>query len=330
MVENKSGMNAPIGGYFELSDWEEGDFPHKDGILLNTGRNALELILRSLGDVKRIFLPYYSCNAVLEPIKKLQLTWEYYRINAKFEIEDDITLKDGDYIVANNYFGIKDRYIKELANKYGDSLIVDNAQGFLAKPLLGIKSFYSPRKYVGVADGGIAYIPSYTSIPFSAISGVELTSEHNSHLLIRKQLGAEAGFYEYQNNERKLENQPIRAMSDTTKSRLNHINYQNIIAKRIENYKYLHKSLKSLNQLSLPNMESFVCPMVYPIITRFDDSLRRDLHSNKIFTATYWANVRDLKDFFIESRFAMSLVAIPCDQRYNTETMQRIIDIIKK
>ena len=31
-----------IGGYFELADYEEGKgFPHKDGILLNTGRNAL-------------------------------------------------------------------------------------------------------------------------------------------------------------------------------------------------------------------------------------------------------------------------------------------------
>ena len=48
-----------IGGYFELADYEEGCvFPHQDGILLNTGRNALEYILRSIGEVKHIC---YDC-----------------------------------------------------------------------------------------------------------------------------------------------------------------------------------------------------------------------------------------------------------------------------
>ena len=35
------------------------------------------------------------------------------------------------------------------------NLIIDNAQAFFAKPLLGIDTFYSPRKFVGVSDGGI-------------------------------------------------------------------------------------------------------------------------------------------------------------------------------
>ena len=48
-----------IGGYFELADYEDGkNFPHPDSILLNTGRNALEYVLRSIGDVKGIYLPY--------------------------------------------------------------------------------------------------------------------------------------------------------------------------------------------------------------------------------------------------------------------------------
>ena len=47
-----------IGGYFELADIEQANnFPHKNGILLNTGRNALEYILSSIKDVKLIYLP---------------------------------------------------------------------------------------------------------------------------------------------------------------------------------------------------------------------------------------------------------------------------------
>ena len=50
-----------IGGYFELADYERGTgFPHNEGFLLNTGRNALEYILRSIGVINRVFLPYYT------------------------------------------------------------------------------------------------------------------------------------------------------------------------------------------------------------------------------------------------------------------------------
>ena len=45
-----------IGGYFELADVEEGVFPHQDGILLNTGRNALEYILIKYFTRKNLYL----------------------------------------------------------------------------------------------------------------------------------------------------------------------------------------------------------------------------------------------------------------------------------
>ena len=46
-----------IGGYFNLELVSHGSFPHDDGILLNTGRNAIEYILRSLGEVKHVYVP---------------------------------------------------------------------------------------------------------------------------------------------------------------------------------------------------------------------------------------------------------------------------------
>ena len=199
-----------IGGYFELADYEEGrGFPHQNGILLNTGRNALEYILRSIGEVKGIYLPYYTCEVVLEPLKKLHIPWVFYHINANFEMVEDIQPKEGEYIIANNYFGIKDACIQTLADKYGDHLIVDCAQAFFAKPIPGIKSFYSARKYVGVADGGVAY---GVDGKYSLLYDGDDSTLHNSHLHIRKEQGAEAGFKEYQLNESKLDNQPIRLM----------------------------------------------------------------------------------------------------------------------
>lgn len=316
-----------IGGYFEVADYEDGIFPHNDGILLNTGRNSLEYILRSIGEIAGVYLPYYTCGVVLEPLKKLNIPWTFYHINSRFEMDEDICPKEDEYIIANNYFGIKDEYIEVLASKFGNHLIVDCAQALFAKPLPGIKCFYSTRKFVGVADGGVAYLGSFSS-ESTIIKETEYTVGHDSHLFIRKQLGAEAGFLDYQENEKKLDNQPIRRMSNSTKNILCHINYEKIINKRKENFNYLHKALSAKNLIKLPDIETFECPMVYPFLTRIDCNLRQELINNKVFVAKYWPNVHHLNDYEMEYDLANGILPLPCDQRYGKLEMNRIIEII--
>ena len=317
-----------IGGYFELADYEQGKgFPHSDGILLNTGRNAFEYILRCIGVVKGVYLPYYTCEAVLEPLKKLHIPHSFYHINAKFEMVEDIQPKEREYIIANNYFGVKDAYIKILARNYGEYLIVDCAQALFAKPIPGIKSFYSTRKYVGVADGGVAY---GVDGKYSLLYDEDDSTLHNSHLLIRKEHGAEAGFKDYQQNETKLDNQPIRLMCRNTRDILWHIDYQKVITKRRENFAYLHEGLKEENFQQLPGIDTFAGPMVYPFVTRNDRNLRKELIDKKVFVAKYWPNVHQLGNYKIEFDLATRLVPIPIDQRYCEEDMDRIIKVLSQ
>lgn len=319
-----------IGGYFELADYEEGGvFPHQGGILLNTGRNALEYILCSIGEVKHIYLPYYTCEVVLEPIEKLHIPFTYYHINQQFEMVDAVQPEEGEYIIANNYFGIKDAYIQQLAERYGDHLIVDCAQAFFAKPILGIKCFYSIRKYVGVADGGVAYLGNLPDNKVE-VKEIEHSDEHDSHLLKRKQFGAEAGFADYQANEKKLDNQPIRWMPVNTKWILDHIDYDKVVARRRENYQYLHNAFAGKNQLHLPDFDTFVSPMVYPFMMDSDRNLRKELIDNKVFVAKYWPNVEAVKGFEVESGLATNIIPLPIDQRYGKEEMDRIIEIINQ
>lgn len=320
-------MIKAIGGYFELADREtEGNYP-VDGIRLNTSRNALEYIIRCLPNCKHVYLPLYTCEAVVEPFKRLpNVGFSFYHINNKFEIAEKINLHDGEYLIANNYFGLKDAYIAQLAQKYGNRLIVDNAQALFAPVLSGIKAAYSARKYVGVADGGFAVgVDDLDALNYE----LDDASEHDSHLLIRKEQGAEAGFKDYQQNECKLDNQPIRRMANNTQDILLHIDYQNVIAKRRENFEYLHKALGSHNQLVRPELNTFACPMVYPFIGRIDVDLRSKLIANKIFVARYWPNVTDwAKPDDLEYTLTTRLIPLPIDQRYGKEDMDRIIEII--
>lgn len=315
-----------IGGYFEIEDRGIGIFPHNSGILLNTGRNALEYILRSISNIKQIYLPYYTCEVVLEPIKKLSIPYYFYHINERLEIKEQICLADDEYIIVNNYFGIKDSYINTLQKIYGKRLIVDCAQAFFAPILLNTKMFYSTRKFVGVPDGGIAYGCDKIN---SEIYDIDNSSDRLEHLYVRKEKGAEAGFKIYQSNECKLDNQPIRRMSQSTYDILNHIDYDKIIKQRRKNYDYLDKVLSLSNQLQLPSLDSFKCPMVYPYLNDGKKDLRQTLISNKIFVARYWPNVLEwTMNDSTEYNLAMNLLPLPIDQRYDEKDMQRIIDII--
>lgn len=329
MVESNSKIK-PIGGYFELADREMTDnFPHKNGILLNTGRNALEYILRSINNIKRIYLPYFTCEVVLEPIRKLGISYNFYQINPRFEIADRIVLGEGEYIIVNNYYGIKDLYIRSLYARYGEHLIVDCAQAFFAPVVSGIKAFYSCRKFVGVADGGIAYLGNEIGADISQLE-VEPTETHSDHLIIRKEKGAEAGFRNYQANEAALDSQPIRQMSAFTKDALLHIDYDKIKQQRIRNWNILNGALVATNQIQTPLTSDFECPMVYPYMVENGLELRKKLISEKIFVAKYWPNVISYDGFEFEANLADKVVCLPLDQRYGEYDMYRIINLIKQ
>ena len=83
-------QHKSIGGYFEL-ELPQGTEYHSQAIALNTGRNALEYILRARG-YKRVYLPYYSCEVLLEPFKKLGVDYTFYHINANLETDLQVSL----------------------------------------------------------------------------------------------------------------------------------------------------------------------------------------------------------------------------------------------
>lgn len=319
-------MNKAIGGYFslEISKVQNG-YIHTQGVHLNSGRNALEYILKSIPIVQRLYIPYYTCDVVLEPINKLGIPYGYYRIDGHLELADEIKLDKDEYLLVTNYFGIKDAYIKKLAKQYGKQLIVDNAQALYAEPLEGIKTIYSPRKFVGIPDGGIAYIDNGLDI---ADMEQDVSYNRCSHLLKRLDLGAEAGYNDFRANSRQLVNQPIRRMSNLSWNLLQGIDFEEVMKRRRKNFMQLHQALSSINRLHIPETETFACPMVYPLYIS-DMTLKKRLIENKIFVATYWPNVLEwCREGMLEHELANKVIAIPIDQRYENEDMDRIINII--
>ena len=311
----------PIGGYFSLELPQREEY-HKNAIRLNTGRNCLEYILRARG-YKKVYIPFYTCDVVLEPFKKLGIPYEYYHVNIHLEIQDEIVLKTGEALLYTNYYGLKQRYTEELASKYGNSLIVDNTQAFYAKPVEGIDTFYTCRKFFGVPDGAYLYIGQLLDMELEQ----DQSYERMLSLTKRIDLSPEAGYQDFRDTSKALVGQPIKRMSKLTQRMMLGIDYESVAQRRRANYQLLHEALGKENNLELP-LEDDAVPMVYPYLVPVK-GLREKLIENKVFVARYWPSVLECTTpDDIDYLLAYQMQPLPVDQRYSKEEIKRIVEII--
>ncbi|MDD4244390.1 MAG: hypothetical protein PHG08_08805 [Bacilli bacterium] len=318
-------MDSSIGGYFELELSVREEY-HNNALRLNTGRNAFEYVLRAK-KYKKVYLPFYTCDAMLEPINKLGIDYEFYHIDQSFRpVFDFSSIRQEDVFVYNNYFGICDEQTREIAAQC-KNLIIDNSQAFYSKPIKGVDTFYSPRKFFGLPDGAYLYTDAFLDNEFEQ----DISYERCMHLLGRVDTGAERNYKSFVKNDNALKEQPIKIMSELTTKLLKGIDYKNIFIRRKENFNYLHNALKNSNQLKFINIDEIETPMVYPYLISNGNSIKMELIKNKIFIASYWPNVVEWceKEVF-EYKLSADMISIPIDQRYDTENMKYIIEKISE
>ena len=313
-------MNKAIGGYIGL-ELRQGTHYHANALPLNTGRNCFEYILKLRG-YKHVLLPYYTCEVMLEPLRKLGISYSFYAIDPGLEPATLPVLHDKEAFVYTNYYGLKQHAVEQLAKHYGPRLIVDNSQAFFAPRINGIDTFYSARKFFGVPDG--AYV--YADTPLDIELPRDESCSRMSHLLTRIDTCAESGYGDYLLHEEQLCNQPIKSMSRLTEHILCSIDYEQVRQRRITNYMVLERALYGSNKLSLDASESV--PMVYPYWTENGDTLRDELRQQRIYIAKYWKNVLDWNSPALEQSLANDLLALPVDQRYTPADIETIIPLI--
>lgn len=310
-----------IGGYFELELPQKAEF-HPNAIALNTARNCLEYVLITRR-YKKVYIPRYTCAVILEPFAKHGIEYEFYPINNRLEPQVLPDLQQSEAFLYTNYYGLKQNVVHKLVERYGDKIIIDNAQAFYAPPVQGVDTFYSPRKFFGVPDGGYLY----TTAPPLADLPRDTSWNRMQQLLQRIDESAEAGYNHFRKNSETLVNAPILRMSKLTQRILRSIDYEQAKAQRLKNYHTLHRALKSHNLLHF-ELGCDDVPMVYPFQTT-DETLRQRLINNRIFVATYWPNVLQWSpENSTENQLAKQLIPLPIDQRYYETDMQIIINTI--
>ena len=316
-----------IGGYFSLElpcqTWGE---KYPNGIKLNAGRYALEYILKAKG-YKKLWIPYYCCDTVLQPVQSLGIDYEFYHINKNLEIAEKVSVGKDEALLYVDYFGLKGTYADYgVAYDYGSNVIIDKTQAFYDIPKEGVDTFYSCRKFFGVSDG--AYL--FTDKPLDEDLPFDHSSERLRAQLDRIDLSPEEAFNEYHKSEENLDCVGIHRMSKLTQAMMNTIDYWKVACQRMRNYQYLNRYLEESNGIHL-NFTCDTVPMVYPYYCT-KAGLRNHLIKNHIYVAKYWPNVEEWtgkdKDS-VEADLAEHLIPLPIDERYGEEEMKFIIETIR-
>ena len=318
-----------IGGYFSL-ELNDGKERYADAIKLNAGRYALEYILKGR-KYSKIFLPYYICDSVLQPLKRLDIAFEFYHIDKQLEPASTLYPKDDEAVLYVNYFGLKNRYMDTFCNAFRNT-ILDNTQAFYSKP--GITNvnnathcdtFYSCRKFFGVTDG--AYL--YTNCDFIEDIPQDESFERMTFLTKRIDRSPMDGYDDFRANDKALSSVGMRRMSKLTEGIMQGIDYTGKANRRIRNFKMLDNALREINRFKW-NIAPETVPLVYPFFVEHGTELRQKLIDNQVFCARYWPNVMEWchpSDW--EYQLSENLVCLPIDQRYGKEEMQRIIKLSK-
>ncbi len=315
-------MHKEIGGYIELELKERSLF-HKNGIYINSARNGIKYAIKAF-NIKEMYVPYYTCPVVWQTIQEENCKIIPYTINEKFMPQNNFHTNS--FILYTNYFGICSKNIKELEKKY-KNLIIDNAMAFYM-PYRGILSTYSPRKFFGVADGGIVITSKKLNEKFEK----DTSYQRFSHLLKRIEKGANFGYKDFNKNDDSLISEPIKEMSNLTYKMLQNIDYNETKKKRIRNFSFLHKNLYKYNLLKI-KLEKNDVPMYYPFVSDKAPHIRQKLLESNCYTPKCWRGLLELIDkniCNIELYYHEHLIPLIIDQRYNKQDLKQIIDIIKE
>lgn len=279
-----------------------------------------------------VWLPAFLCDALAEAVPEALL--QYYPVGVSLtpQVSALGDVRDGDMFVGINYFGygVAADFI-DFAAAHPDVLFVEDCAHCLApQPAAwGDWRLFSPRKLLGVADGGVL-VAMHESRQLPQPSRAQ-TSPESQWLApmarFEDESGSQAAVWHAANQVKEA----AMTVSDTAMTRLSRVlltltDPQPLIQRRWSNFFALEADLK---HLLLPLNRPIGCaPFAFPIQLKEGqrESVLKSLHEQHLYAAVHWRELPSpVERFPVEHRLSRQLISLPCDHRYGAEDMSRII-----
>lgn len=318
------------GGYIQLDTYHGREY-YPDLLPLSTGRAALRLLIRARA-IKKLFLPALCCSSVWEACQAEGISWEFYPVDRSLHPVFHQTLEDGEWLYLVNLYGVlSDMEIKSMAASV-PRFIADYTHAFFQKPLPGIHTLYSCRKFFGVPDGAYLSLGEEPDLLSAACRALpkDCSYERMHFLLGRFEAPASDFYSEYAENNGRFSDEPPKQMSKLTHNLLRAIDYDDAKRRRTENFSFLHAQLGKYNRLPVPLVSgAYAYPFWYAGDSPSGAWLRKQLIEKKVYIPVLWPEAAALHpETAFAHQAAQNILPLPVDQRYTREDMEEILKIL--
>jgi hypothetical protein len=283
-----------------------------------------------------VWLPAYICAefARAVPVDRLR----YYPLDAELSPQVDAlqkTVRSGDIVVAVDFFGRPpSASFLGYVSSHRDILFVEDCAQALdtAAQLWGDWRLYSPRKVVGVPDGGLLVACSARANATNLTGSVR--DDVDAFELAKPQIARFEDTDETHNeiwhalNQAKEGSLSIsnRRISRLSWSLLGLLDAEGIARKRRQNFVTLAARLEAW--AFLPELNPQFVPLGFPVRLPAGARARVEdyLFKQRVFPAVHWRNLPSpAREFPDEHALAGTLLTLPCDQRYGAAEMEHVV-----
>ena len=319
-------VSRAIGGYF---GWE----PTKNATTawwsqaaaVQSGRMALRLALPTTPAT--LWLPAYFCAPVADGFEAAGWRLRRYALADDFGPDHTVQPEAGDRVLLVDYFGLCSSALDRAVTRFGkDVVIVDASMAWFSSPREGVPTAYSPRKFVGVPDGGILVTKAALA---DVLPADEAASQARTAHLVKREAGDVAGGRpDFALAEASLDaDTHPRAMSMLTRQRLACIDWSRVARRRRSNAQRLSAGLRAMGR-SETVLDEDVVPLCWPLFGVDAPAWRVALAACGIFCPAYWPGLTLPDHDVVGRRLLEATLCLPMDQRYGDEDMDYLLQSI--
>ena len=334
-------MTKIIGGFFEIESivifpkFEDKSIlknwvTNKHFGTFSSARSVILKLYRELGS-KSIWVPEIFCDIFqgYNFVKTYKLESTSFEPDINFL---DAHICNGDLVVIVDFFGTEvgsqfREYVKAKSDVFW---LQDACHNFSPTEAWSDFLLFSPRKLVGVTDGGIL-VQNNEKVP--TINFQKWNSERRKIVgstspILKKIAPRFPGLYEIHKKEEAGIDDRLKSISKFSQWQLNSIDVAKIITKRRNNFNYLYQTL---SEHLIPNLKfnPNAVPFAFPIYIENRDDIKAKLNRMKIYTPIHWINANKVKSTRQINHEKMELT-LPCDHRYSEIDMEIITNALKK
>ncbi len=326
-----------IGGMFGRADVPARPAPppflDRRSLGFANARSGLRFVVDRLGP-DRVWLPSYLCESILAALRPARAGLRFFEATPATRGDGRWIdgVRAGDVVVLIAYFGFPiDDDAARRVRQQGGIVVADACQALLTSPPGDDVDFivYSPRKFVGVPDGGILVnrrdrdLGPVDLVPAPAAWRRRALRVFEERRAFDRHGGARAWFDGFRRVEA---GQPVGSYAisvDSAALLRGGFDYPEIARRRRENFLALRDRLTEAALFR--DLPEGVVPIGFPIAVPHRDRVRRVLFEQQIYPPIHWSTPDGVPDIHTGSRrLAGRVMTLPCDQRYGGDDMQRI------